>query len=496
MNAYLETAPPRPIVQDSSVPLLIIATVIALSLGAFLALAGGGIALLVVAGGLLMIAALVRPVIGLYAAMLFALAGNIHLNDPNYAAGSRLFLSVREIAVNLTPTELVLVSAAIGLCIRLVFDDKVQFRAGALLLPIVFFMTAIALAVAVGISRGADMAVLRQEVRGLVLLPILYLLITHFVTRQQQVTRLMWTFVVGANIMAAESVYRYFTQVRSGYSLDLSQSMAFAHENSLLCGAAIVLLLARLVWTRNIVQEWKCLALMLLPLAAMLVMHRRAGLVALDGGVALLCVVLLREKVRTFLVVVPLAVLVFGAVVAATWNNPGGSGEFARSFRAATGSADVTARDQSSNDYRDREALNIRMNIKADPLLGLGFGRPYAFYVPVANLSADWPLWNSVPHNSVLWIWMDAGLLGFLSLTVLFAAALCRSMQLLRISVAAMKPYAFACGAIILMFFMYSWVDLGMITPRTLILFGLALGGIGTLGIIAESDRNGSDQAA
>lgn len=489
MNAYLDTGRLRPVAQDPTIPLLVIATVVALCLGALLAVAGGGMTLLAVAGGMLVVAALVRPVIGLYAAMLFALAGNIHIGDPNYAAGSRLFTSIQEIGVNLTPTELVLVYAAIGLFVRLVFDDEVQFRPGTLFLPIMLLMTAVALASAVGISRGADMAVLRQEVRGLVLLPILYLLITHFVTSQQQVTRLMWTFVLGANVMAAESVYRYFTQVRNGYTLDLSQSLAFAHENSLLSAAAIIVLLARLVWTRNIVPEWKCLALMVIPLAAMLVMHRRAGMVALDGGVALLCVVLLREKVRTFLMVVPLAVLVFGAVLAVTWNNPGGSGEFARSFRAATGSTEVSVRDQSSNIYREREALNIRMNIKADPLIGLGFGRPYTFYVPVSDLSADWPLWSSVPHNSVLWIWMDAGLFGFISLSVLFAAALCRSMQLLRISAAAMKPYAFACGATVLMFVMYSWVDLGLITPRTLILFGLALGGIGTLGVMTESER-------
>ena len=490
MNAYLETGRLRPVAQDSTIPLLVIATtVVALCLGALLAVAGGGMTLLAVAGGILVVAALVRPVIGLYAAMLFTLAGNIHLGDPNYAAGSRLFTSIREIGVNLTPTELVLVCAAIGLFVRLVFDDEVRFRPGTLLLPIMLLMAAVALASAVGISRGADMAVLRQEVRGLVLLPILYLLITHFVTSQQQVTRLMWTFVLGANVMAAESIYRYFTQVRNGYTLDLSESLAFAHENSLLAAAAIVVLLARLVWTRNVVPEWKCLALMLLPLAAMLVMHRRAGMVALDGGVALLCVVLLREKVRTFLMVVPLAVLAFGAVLAVTWNNPGGSGEFARSFRAATGSVEVSVRDQSSNIYREREALNIRMNINADPLIGLGFGRPYTFYVPVSDLSADWPLWSSVPHNSVMWIWMDAGLFGFISLSVLFAAAVCRSMQLLRISATAMKPYAFACGAIVLMFVMYSWVDLGLITPRTLILFGLALGGIGTLGVMAESER-------
>ena len=301
MSGYVDAGRLRAPTPDPTVPLAIIATVLALCLGALLAIAGGAMAMLAVAGGLLVLATLVRPVVGLYSAMLFALAGNIHLNNANAAAGDRLFTSIPEVGVNLAPTEIVLICAMVGLAVRIIFDDDVPFRPGALLLPIGLFIVAIAIASVIGIGRGADTAVLRQEVRGLVLVPMLYLLFTHFVARQDQIARLMWVFVVGANVMAAESIYRYFTQVRTGYSLDISESLAFAHENSLLCAAAIILLMGRLVWTRNVVGEWKSGALLVLPLAAMLVMHRRAGMVALDGGAALLCLVLLREKTRTFL---------------------------------------------------------------------------------------------------------------------------------------------------------------------------------------------------
>jgi hypothetical protein len=84
---------------------------------------------------------------------------------------------------------------------------------------------------------------------------------------------------------------------------------------------------------------------------------------------------------------------------------------------------------------------------------------------------------------------MDAGILGFGALAMLFAAAVCRSMQVLRTLSTPLKPYAFAAGATVIMFFMYSWVDLGLITPRTLTLFGIALGAIGCLGYIASSER-------
>jgi len=290
----------------------------------------------------------------------------------------------------------------------------------------------------------------------------------------------MVIFVLAVNVAAVESIYRYYTVV-SDYQLDLSPSLAFAHENSLLCAGAIILVLARFVWSKQPVRDLKLLVLIPLPMVAMLVMHRRAGLVALDGGIALLCLVLLREKMHTFLVFVPLALLAFGLILAVTWNQQGSSGELARSFQSATGTGQLSARDMSSDIYRQREELNIRMNIQADPVIGHGFGRPYTFYVSVADLSANWPLWDSVPHNSVLWFWLDAGILGFLTLALLFAAAMMRAMQLLHTVTDPLRPYAFAMGAIVFMFFMYSWVDLGLITPRTLVLFAVALGGIAVL---------------
>ncbi len=490
MTAYAHAGRIAP-AQDSYVPLFLVTVLAAAALGLLLVVAGGGVTLLAVGGLAVIVWTFARPVVGLYALVVAALLGDFHTTNVNYAAGEHLFKSLSAYGISLTPTELVLVAALAGLLVRLIFDSDLQFRAGALLLPIMLLMAAVAVACVVGISRGADMAVLRQEVRGLIYLPIIYLLMTHFITRREQVMRLMWVFIAFANIAAVENIYRYYADVTGTYNLNLSASLAFAHEDSLLMAGAVIVLLARLVWSRNIVQEWKCVPLMLLPLAAMFVMHRRAGLVALDGGVALLCLVLVREKLRTFLIVVPLGLLALGLVIAVTWNSPGSTGELARSYRAAVGSSDISARDASSNLYRVREELNIRLNIKGDPVIGRGFGRPYTFYVPVADLSADWPLWSSVPHNSVLWIWMDAGILGFTALAMLFAASICRSMQILRVVATPLKPYAFAFGAMIFMFFMYSWVDLGMITPRTLVLFGVALGGIGSIGYISAAERSG-----
>ncbi len=429
----------------------------------------------------------VRPRYALYTLVAVILLSDLHLRNPNSPSGAMLFKSLAPQGILLTPAELIVAIGFVGLLARLVLDDEVSFRPGHLFVALLMLMAATALGIGIGMSRGADMMALRAETRGLFYLPIIYLLATHFLTKREHVNQLFWLFVVAANVMSAENIYRYFKYVRSSYELNLPASLAFSHESALFCAVALILLMSRLVWSKNVFSEWKTLLLMVLPMFALLVMRRRAGMVALDAGLIMLCAVLLKDNFKLFLIVVPVALVGLGLLLALTWNSPGGSGTFARSARSVTGEQTVSERDQSSDDYRKLENVNIRLNIQNDPIQGLGFGRQFAFYVPVADLSF-WELWRYVPHNSILWFWMKAGIFGFVSLSTLFAVAITRSMQIMRGAQHATKAYAFAAGAMVVMFVLYSWVDLGMVTPRTVIFFGIVLGMIGALGYISPSE--------
>lgn len=473
---------------DIAPVLFAIVTVAALVLAMMLVVAGGALVLFGLGGITLIVFVTAKPRLGVYVVLAFAMLSETHLNDPNHAAGTQLFTTLSAYGLLLTPAELVMAFAALGVAIHLVFDSEVDFRPGALILPLALFMLAAVFGVCIGLTRGADLQVMRQETRSLFYLPVLYLVITHFVRTRSQVETLMWVFIAIANVVAIENIYRYMTSIRAGYSLTISPNLAFDHESALFLAAAIVLLMARIAFSARLAGEWKSAALMALPIVALLVMKRRAGVVALDVGLAVLCLVLLRENVRAFLMVVPIAALFFGLLLALTWNAPGGSGTFARSFRSATGDQTVSERDASSDQYRVLEAQNIRLNIQSNPVVGIGFGREYAFYVKVADLS-QWELWRFVPHNSVLWFWMKVGVFGFVTMTTLFAVAIARSMQIMRsLHKDSMKPCAFAMGTFVIMFVVYSWVDLGLVTPRTMVFFGIVLGMIGALGYVATPE--------
>jgi O-antigen ligase len=435
-----------------------------------------------VAGAALAIA---RPHVGFYLLVFSIVLGDLRIGGADAGALVIMFQSFHGIGV--TPLEMLLIITAVGVALKVTFDNAVPATLGELMLPIAAFIIAIGLGIGIGLSRGADMEVLRLETKGFLYIPLVYLIVLHTLRSPKDLSRFLWVFVVMVNIMAAEDIFRYFTKVKAGVP-GSAGDLAFAHEDAIFCAAAIIILFSQIVWSASFGKSWKSFSLLILPIFALTVMKRRAGIVAMDAGILLLCIVLLKDNLRLFFAVVPVAVVVVGLLLAVTWNEPGGKGQFARSFRTITGQ-ETTARDQSSDEYRAVELANVRLNIQNQPLTGLGFGHAYTFYLPLVDLSAQWELYPYVPHNSVMWIWMKAGIVGFLSLVGLFAVALMRSTQLtLQLEPGLLKVAAFSFGAIALMFLLYSWADLGLISARALALFGIALGGIATVSLLARQE--------
>jgi hypothetical protein len=478
----------RPAAEYNPQPLLAgAAAVLALGVIAGLWLSPAG-TLMAVGGAALLVAVFLRPGIALYAAVAIVALADWHL-DPNSTDGQRLVYSLADYGIPLTPLELVLFTGAAGMVIRFIFDDEVPFRPGEFLLPITLFLVAVALGIGYGFARGGvDLPALRSETRGFLYPPILYLIGAHFFRTPGSITRLMWFFVIAVNVMALESTVRYFQHVRV-YDLSIGYDLAFGHENAILCAAAITYLICRVIWSPTPFSEWKSVLLMALPMIALMVMRRRAGMVALETSMVLLCVYLFKYNIKLFFIGVPIALLGAGLLLAMTWNNPGGTGQFARGVKEVTGQQQ-SSRDKQSNDYRDMEDINLRLNVTGSPVTGLGFGQPYNMYVDVPNLSGFWSLWQFVPHNTFFWIWMKGGVLAFVTLLALFAAAITRSTQMATsLGKHHLKPVAFASGAFVLMFVLYSYVDLGLVQPRAIAFFGFTLAVIAAVSRVVEEHR-------
>src|SRR5215470_6038512 len=84
------------------------------------------------------------------------------------------------------------------------------------------------------------------------------------------------------------------------------------------------------------------------------------------------------------------------------------------------GAAD--AGDAASNQYRINEDFDLKYTEKQNPLLGYGFGKPFLEPMPLVDISSKDPIYLFVPHNTIYWVWMRLGPIGYLALWYLFGA--------------------------------------------------------------------------
>jgi O-antigen ligase len=340
------------------------------------------------------------------------------------------------------------------------------------------FMFFIVVAVENGTSKGSDLSRALWEIRGLItVLPLMILVASlHTSRREVQVT---CTVLVGTLvIMTGEYLWRYLALVRSGV-YDGAPETAYGHDGMVVVALMFVGAFCWALWGPNSKHRLFALAVAGLGALVLLVSRRRAALVVAEVGLLGIGFVLFLRNWRQFLLVAPVLAILCAAYLVVFWNNPNSLGQPARAFRSVFQSESVTARDQSSDEYRRRETLNVWWTIQAQPLTGIGFGQPYPKPLPMPDLSASWPFWDSTPHNSILAVWMKAGVLAFLAFWVLIGSTIAQAVSIAR---QARDPWLLTvstCAAVYpVMFCAFAYVDLGLGSFRLMVLLGIFIGAL------------------
>jgi hypothetical protein len=280
--------------------------------------------------------------------------------------------------------------------------------------------------------------------------------------------------------LLAESAWRYFTQLRSHHTELLLQG--FNHETSVILGTLVIISLCWALWGKDKKERLIAVGIMLVAGFVLMAMRRRAGLIAAEAGILTAGAILLVNDWRRFLKIAPIGLLAIGIYVGAFWNSDNSLGQPARAFRAVFDSEETTERDRSSDEYREVETMNVWWGIQNNAVTGLGFGTEYPKPRYFPDLSGTWPFWDYIPHNMILWIWLKAGVGAFLLFWFLVGSAI---MQYVRMAKTTDDPWfltaiSVAC-AFIVMLVVYSWVDLGLISTRLMLGFGVALGLVSVL---------------
>jgi O-antigen ligase len=192
-----------------------------------------------------------------------------------------------------------------------------------------------------------------------------------------------------------------------------------------------------------------------------------------------LVVLLVKFRRRFFLWLILTLAVVYLGYIGIFWN-ANTTSSLAQPARAVHSIFAPDPRDAASNIYRYVEVANIRLNLHANPLIGLGFGRQFTFYYPMPDLSF-WPFWHYTPHNAFLWIWMKMGVIGFIVFLSLIGLAVLRGTHAIaEARDSDIAPALIALVGAILVLVIHSYVDLGLTNVRSTLFLGLALGILGS----------------
>lgn len=196
-------------------------------------------------------------------------------------------------------------------------------------------------------------------------------------------------------------------------------------------------------------------------------------------GVLALAVILYATKpeIRKYIVRVALALLiVLPPYLVAFRNNQSIVGQPARSVLSIYR---PDARDAGSNEARVLEDENIVKNIELSPLSGAGYGKPMKMFVQLPDLSALFSLWEYIPHNNILWVWLRLGMFGFMAFWFMIGRSLVEMTATAR---RATDPYIQAV-ALLGVGLTVAWVaqgavDMGLTDVRVTILAAVFLGAV------------------
>jgi hypothetical protein len=168
--------------------------------------------------------------------------------------------------------------------------------------------------------------------------------------------------------------------------------------------------------------------------------QRRLAWISLAMGILVVAALMPRVKqmrrIKYLAVIVPIVAL----YVAVGW------GRTERIFKPLQSFATITTEEDASTKARNAENLGLIATSNASGmLLGTGWGRPYVEVSDKYSIARLFPLWQYIPHNSILGVLAYTGVLGFCGYWLAFPTAMLLNARMARM---AQSPLAREIGLI------------------------------------------------
>ena len=481
--------------------LFVILFVALLGITPLLALWGVSVGISFVLGiiaALILAAILVRwPVIGL-----FLVAASAFMIEEEPLAGTPIFTD--HLYVFYWPPQLEgFIERPIGILLLItlllwIFYRLVQRRpllqGGALIGPFVFYMICVFGAVAYGLATGGNIKIVMVQFRPFWYTFLSYILAYNFVTRKSHVRNFFWLAIVSAGVKACQGLYIYLILLHGDLT---GHDTIMSHEESFFFVALLLLIVIFSLHYKYRPQLIAAICISPVVLIALIANQRRTDYTALLAGIAVawLLVFLLKPWARRGLITGMIVSIILGGAYILTFSHS--SGSFAAPARAIMATFNPSAndtRDATSNLYRTYENNDLKYTVTKYPL-GLGFGKAFLQPEPLQSLFPQIidfdPYYNYVPHNTIYWIWVDLGPIGYFALWLLFGSIVIRGCVIVRqLKDTYLQVVAIYIVAITVMEVIVAFADYQLFFYRNVIDLGLLAGLLVKLPILdQEQDK-------
>jgi hypothetical protein len=379
----------------------------------------------------------------------------------------------------ISPLEIFIALTAMAWFGRMALERRIRIYTGVLFWPALALIVMVTLGLVYGLSRGGNTVIALWETRPIYYLLALLFLTSNLVKTRQQINNLLWIIAIALFLKAVAGVNYVATVLH--WDVGSVENIA-EHSMSIHFNAFFALLMATWMYRGSIARRILMPLMMPFVVYSLAANHRRAGFLTLGIILALVVLMLYRENRKLFWAIAPTSLIAFLIYLAAFWNNTGGIGSMARAVRSVVGQP--TARDASSNIYRDLENINIMYTIKTAPLQGVGFGQKFHIFVPMADISTfEW--WEYITHNSIMWIWMQIGVVGFFAMLLMLGLAMMLGGRLImNMPRGFLRMTALTATLYVMSHFVFAYVDMSW-DISSMVFVGTMMGIINILARIA-----------
>jgi len=371
-----------------------------------------------------------------------------------------------------SPAELMVVVAGAMWCVRALGSERFHMHSSPVLRSYGVHLIFVVAGLVLGIATGGNVTVALWEVRAPVLFGAVLLLALNLLRTPRHIDALSWLILLGSGLKGVQGTWRYVVTL----DRSISYNNLLEHEEALFFPAFYLFLLLLFIFKGSRWQKRVGVCCLPFVLLADFANQRRASTAALVLALAALAVivfVVLRQRRRRIVGAMLVASIVLAGYVGVYWNS---GSRLAQPIRAIKSQFMPNSRDESSDLYRELENRGLMWQIKANPVLGQGYGHEMPLLPGMWDARDVSPFMLYMPHNSILWVWWRTGLAGFTCFLLTIGVAIARNCQLARgTNEPRLQRWAIFAVLTTIMWTMLGFLDQGVLLSREVVYVAVLL---------------------